>query len=220
MGSDDAPHDAPADASHLTPEEKRGPRTLHVALLLLAVLLVVSVVSNPEMVLPRDSTLHGAHHTDEAAGLEIPVPVGWRADGPEAAEFGTTRMVPTGTGEALSVRILAGRMEPGNAAAAIADDQGAATALAEIVQQYVLGVTGTRDDVRIAPVESELGEGTAVSYVVVPTDGAEGSGGLVYAAVFGEGEERSWLAYLSTSQNSSPSPRWVDRLVGNIQRAG
>lgn len=215
MGSDDAP----ADASRLTPEEKRGPRTIHVALLLLAALLAVSVVSSPEMVLPRDSTLHGQRHVDEVSGLDVPVPVGWRVDDSGAAEFGSVRMAPTGTGQALSTRILAGRLDPGNAAAAIADDQGAATALAELVQQYVLAVTGTRDDARVADVSNDLGTGVSVSYVVVPTDGGEGTGGLVYAAVFGSGSERSWLAYLTTSQTSAPGPSWVDRLVGNVRRA-
>jgi len=214
MGSDDAPAD---HASHLTPEERRGPRTIHVALMLLAALLVVSTVSDPELVLPRDSTLSGAHHADEESGLDVPVPVGWRVD--DEAAFGSVQMVPLGTGNALSTRLLAGRLEPGNAAAAISDDRGAATALAELVQQYVMGVSGTRDDLRMVDVANDLGTGASVSYVVVPTDGDEDGGGLVYAAVFGSGDERSWLAYLTTSQTSTPGPGWVDRLVGDVRRA-
>ena len=115
MGTDDAPvpeyaadyspapDDAP-DASHLTPEEKRGPRTVHVALGLLAFLLIVAVATNPASVLPRDSTLHGEHHLDVDSGLELSVPVGWRVV--SDAELGSLQIVPVGTGHALETRIL------------------------------------------------------------------------------------------------------------------
>ena len=214
MGSDDS---APADASHLTPEEKRGPSTLHVALLLLVALLVLSVLTSPEKVLPRDSTLHGAHHADEESGLDVPVPVGWKVQ--SAPVFGSVQIVPTGTGQALSTRILAGRLDPGTAAAAISDDRAAAMVLAETVQQYVMKVAGLRDDLRFADVENEIGPGASASYVVVPTEGGEGAGGLVYAAVFGSGADRAWLAYLTTSQTSTPGAGWVDRLVADVREA-
>lgn len=203
------------DASHLTPEEKGGPTTLHVALALLAALLVAAVIANPQSVLPRDSTLHGEFQLDEESGLEIPVPVGWRARG--TSEFGTMELLPTGSGRALDTRILVGVLEPGIAAAAIADDQGAATAMAETIQQYVLRVPGTQDDRRAAPVENEAGDGTSISYVVIP-EGIEdtAAGGLVYTAVFGNGHQRWWVAYVTTSQHSSPGAGWMDRIVANI----
>lgn len=226
MGSDDspasdhapAPDDAP-DASHLTPEEKRGPRTIHVALALLAALLIVAVASDPASVLPRDSTLHGAHHLDEESGLEIAVPIGWQIIG--QPEIGSIQMVPVGSGHALDTRIIAGVLEPGIAAAAIADDQGAATALAEIIQLYLLGVTGTRDEQRVAGVVNEAGDGASVSYVLVP-DGAEDAtaGGLVYAAVFGSEGRRWWVAYVTTAQQSTPGPRWMDRIVNDVRLPG
>lgn len=227
MGSDDspgpefaadytpAPDDAP-DASHLTPEEKRGPRTIHVALGLLALLIVVSVATTPEAVLPRDSTLHGSYHADEESGLEMVVPVGWRAR--ENSEFGSLELVPIGSGRAQNTRIFAGTLEPGIAAAAIADNEGAATALAETVQQYILGVTGTRDDRRTTVVENEAGTGVSVSYVVVPEDPARADdGGLVYAAVFGTPGERWWVAYVTTAQQSSPGIRWMGRIVDHVR---
>lgn len=227
MGSDDstgpefaadytpAPDDAP-DASHLTPEENRGPRTIHVALGLLALLIVVAVATVPESVLPRDSTLHGDYHLDQASGLEIVVPVGWRARAD--AEFGSLELVPVGSGRAPDTRILAGALEPGIAAAAIADNEGAATALAETIQQYVLGVTGVRDDRRTATVENEAGSGASVSYVVVPDDPARlDAGGLVYTAVFGVPEQRWWVAYVTTEQQSSPGARWMGRIVEHVR---
>ncbi|MFN3338501.1 MAG: hypothetical protein ACK40Z_02255 [Dietzia sp.] len=226
MGSDDspasdhapAPDDAP-DASHLTPEEKRGPRTIHVALALLAALLIVAVASDPASVLPRDSTLHGAHHLDEESGLEIAVPIGWQIIG--QPEIGSIQMVPVGSGHALDTRIIAGVLEPGIAAAAIADDQGAATALAEIIQLYLMGVTGTRDEQRVTGVLNEAGDGASVSYVLVP-DGAEDAtaGGLVYAAVFGSEGRRWWVAYVTTAQQSTPGPRWMDRIVNDVRLPG
>lgn len=210
-----SPDDAP-DASHLTPEEKRGPRTIHVALALLAALLLVSVATDPASVLPRDSTLHGQHHRDEASGLEIAVPVGWQIL--DAPEFGTVQMVPVGSGRALDTRILAGALEPGIAAAAIADDQGAATALAEIIQVYVMGVTGSRDELRTSEVRNGAGEGAAVSYVVVPEGPADASaGGLVYTAVFGSPAQRWWVAYVTTAQQSSPGISWIDRIVDDVR---
>ena len=227
MGSDDspgadfaadyapAPDDAP-DASHLTPEEKRGPRTSHVALGLLALLIIVAVVTTPEAVLPRDSTLHGSYHVDEESGLEIVIPVGWRAR--ENAEFGSLELVPVGAGRAQDTQIFVGTLEPGTAAAEIADDEGAATALAETVQQYVLGVTGVLDDRRTTVVENEAGTGASVSYVVVPDDPAKAdAGGLVYAAVFGTPDKRWWVAYVTTAQQSSPGPRWMSRIVDHVR---
>lgn len=229
MGTDDAPvpeyaadyspapEDAP-DASHLTPEEKRGPSTVHVALALLAGLLIVAVATNPASVLPRDSTLHGAHHHDEESGLEIQVPVGWRVI--DDAEFGTLQMRPVGTGRALDTRILAGPLDPGIAAAAIADDRGAATALAETVQMYVLDVTGTRDEERVVDVDNQVGTGAAVSYVVAPEGIADqDSGGLVYVAVFGSEGRRWWVAYVTTAQQSAPGIRWMDRMVDHVRLA-
>lgn len=229
MGSDDsegpeyaadytpAPDDA-IDASHLTPEEKRGPRTIHVALGLLAALLLVAVITDPTSVLPRDSTLHGALHTDQTSGLEIPVPVGWHAIGDP--ELGSVRLIPAGTGHALDTRILAGTLDQGIAAAAISDDEGAATALAETVQQYVLGVSGTRDERRISEIDNEAGEGAAVSYVLVPENPeAAGDGGLVYSAVFGSEGRRWWVAYVTTAQQSTPGPPWMDRIVNDIRLA-
>lgn len=209
-----APDDAP-DASHLTPEEKRGPTTLHVALALLGALLIAAVAANPSAVLPRDSTLHGENHVDEESGLEIAIPVGWRVR--ENATFGTMELVPTGSGQALDTRILVGTLEPGIAAAAIDDDLGAATALAETIQQYLLNVSGARDDRRTTPVENNAGDGSAISYVVIP-DGIEDTtaGGLVYSAVFGSDQRRWWAAYVTTSQHSAPGVRWMDRIVSNI----
>lgn len=203
------------DASHLTPEEKGGPTTLHVALALLGALLIAAVVANPPSVLPRDSTLHGEHQLDEGSGLEIPVPVGWRVRG--TSELGTMELLPTGSGRALDTRILVGELEPGIAAAAIADDQGAASALAETIQQYVLRVSGTQDDRRTTTVENEAGDGSAISYVVIP-EGIEdtAAGGLVYTAVFGDDHQRWWVAYVTTSQQSSPGARWMDRIVASI----
>lgn len=227
MGTDDAPvpeyaadytpaPDDAQDASHLTPEEKRGPSTVHVALALLAALLVVAVATNPAAVLPRDSTLHGDYHVDEASGLELQVPVGWRVS--EAPEFGTVQMRPVGTGHALDTRILAGPLEPGIAAAAITDDQGAATALAETIQLYVLGVPGSRDEQRSVPVDNEAGTGAAISYVLVPGDVADqDSGGLVYTAVFGSEGTRWWVAYVTTAQQSAPGIQWMDRIVDNVR---
>ena len=230
MGTDDAPvpeyaadyapapDDAP-DASHLTPEEKRGPRTVHVALGLLASLLIVAVATTPASVLPRDSTLHGEHHVDEESGLELAVPVGWRVV--SDAEIGSVQLVPVGTGRALDTRILAGALEPGIAAAAISDDQGAATALAETIQLYVLGVSGIRDERRVTRVDNDLGTGAAVSYVVVPDEFADlDSGGLVYTAVFGEEGRRWWVAYVTTSQQSAPGVKWMDDIVDGVRPAG
>lgn len=230
MGTDDAPvpeyaadyapapDDAP-DASHLTPEEKRGPRTVHVALGLLALLLIVAVATTPASVLPRDSTLHGEHHVDEESGLELAVPVGWRVV--SDAEIGSVQLVPVGTGRALDTRILAGALEPGIAAAAISDDQGAATALAETIQLYVLGVSGIRDERRVTRVDNDLGTGAAVSYVVVPDEFADlDSGGLVYTAVFGEEGRRWWMAYVTTSQQSAPGVKWMDDIVDGVRPAG
>lgn len=210
-----APDDAP-DASHLTPEEKRGPRTVHVALGLLAALLVAAVATNPASVLPRDSTLSGTYYVDEGSGLELQVPVGWRViDDPE---FGSVQLRPDGTGRALDTRILAGPLDAGIAAAAITDDQGAATALAETIQLYVLGVSGTRDEQRVVPVDNEAGTGAAISYVVVP-DGIpdQDSGGLVYTAVFGSEDSRWWVAYVTTAQQSAPGVRWMDRVVDHVR---
>lgn len=229
MGSDDsdgpeyaadytpAPEDA-SDASHLTPEEKRGPRTIHVALGLLAALLILAVATDPTSVLPRDSTLHGAHYTDETSGLKIAVPVGWRALG--EPELGSVRLVPVGTGHALDTRILAGTLDPGIAASAISDDEGAAIALAETVQQYVLGISGTRDEKQVTEIENDAGDGAAVSYVLVPDDAATtDAGGLVYAAVFGSQGSRWWVAYVTTEQQSTPGTRWMDRIVNDIRLA-
>ena len=210
-----APDDAP-DASHLTPEEKRGPSTVHVALGLLALLILVAVVTTPESVLPRDSTLHGDFYVDEMSGLEIVVPVGWRPA--SEAEFGSLELVPSDSGAGSDTQIFAGTLEPGIAAATISDPEGAATALAETIQQYILGVTGIRDDRRTHEVENDAGTGAAVSYVVVPDDPAQAdSGGLVYAAVFGNGDERWWVAYATTSQQSSPGPRWINGIVDNVR---
>ena len=215
--SDDVPDIT--DANRLTPEERRGPRTLQVALFLLAALLLVSVATNPAAVLPRDSTLAGDHHLDEESGLEIAVPVGWRVkSGPD---FGSVEMVPTGSSGSHGTRILAGRLEPGNAAAAIDDDRQAAITLAETVQQYVLQVDGTRDEQRTAEVRNEAGGGRSISYIVVPSVlHQEDEGGLVYTAVFGEGDERWWLAYLTDTQRSAPGSPWVDRIVNDIRLAG
>ncbi|AVM64264.1 hypothetical protein M3B38_14560 [Dietzia cinnamea] len=230
MGTDDAPvpeyaadyspapDDAP-DASHLTPEEKRGPRTVHVALGLLAFLLIVAVATNPASVLPRDSTLHGEHHLDVDSGLELSVPVGWRVV--SDAELGSLQIVPVGTGHALETRILAGALEPGIAAAAIADDQGAATALAETIQLYILGVSGIRDERRVTRVANDAGTGAAVSYVVVPDEFADlDSGGLVYTAVFGSEGRRWWVAYVTTAQQSAPGVKWMDKIVDSIRLPG
>lgn len=216
MGSDD---DAPApDASHLTPEEKRGPSTLHVALFLLATLLIVSVLTDPASVLPRDSTLDGASHVDDVSGLEIPVPVGWRVR--DGAEFGSIEIVPVDSGSDPDTKILAGVLQSGTAAAAISDDQGAATALAETLQLYVMGIEGERDDLHTADVSNDVGEGKSSTFVVVPTSpGDEDSGGLVYTAVFGTDNQRWWLAYLTSSQGSAPNPSWVAQIVGDVALA-
>ena len=210
-----APDDAP-DASHLTPEEKKGPRTIHVVLAMLAALLIVAVAADPASVLPRDSTLDGAHHLDQESGLEVPVPVGWQVE--DDPGFGTIQIVPTGSGPHPETQILAGVLEPGIAAAAIADDQGAATALAETVQQYILGVSGTRDDKHSSSVDNDAGRGAAIAYVVVPTGEEEAhAGGLVYAAVFGSEGRRWWMAYISTSQQAAPGTRWMDRIVDDVR---
>lgn len=212
MGSDDAPE---PDASRLTPEEKHEPRTLHVALFLLAALLLVAVVTDPASVLPRDSTLHGDNHLDEASGLEIVVPVGWRAS--TSSEFGSVQLVPTGSGRYPSTRILAGRLHEGTPAAAFPDHAEAATELASTIQLHLMGVEGARDDLRTEEVENDAGDGASVSYVVAPTDPSEeDSGGLVYVAVFGDGDDRWWVGYVTSSQGSAPGPRWVDGIVGGI----
>src|SRR5699024_11625184 len=93
------------------------------------------------------------------------VPVGGRVkSGPE---FVSVEMVPTGASGSNGTRILAGRLEPGNAAAAIDDDRQAAITLAETVQQYVLQVDGTRDEQRTAEVRNEAGGGRSISYIAV-----------------------------------------------------
>ena len=212
------PDDAP-DASHLTPEEKSGPRTIHVALAMLALLLVVAVSADPASVLPRDSILDGAVHVDPESGLELPVPVGWRVE--EDPGFGSVQLVPDRSETRPEAQILAGVLEPGIAAAAISDDQGAATALAETVQQYILGVSGTRDDMRRSTVDNPAGRGAAVAYVVVPSGTEDAhAGGLVYAAVFGTQNQRWWIAYTSTSQQSAPGTRWMDRIVDDVRPVG
>lgn len=212
---DTAPEDETPDASHLTPEEKRGPRTIHVAIGLLTLLIVVSVINSPESVLPRDSTLAGNYVADASSDLEIVVPVGWESV--DDVEFGSLELVPVDSGNDPETRIFAGALDSGMPAAAIADNEGAATALAETVQQYILGVRGIRDDKRTFDVVNELGTGAAVSYVVVPEDPAQvADGGLIFAAVFGTPEERWWVAYMSTSQQSAPGPRWMSRIVNSI----
>lgn len=215
MGSDDAPE---PDASHLTPEEKHGPRTIHVALALLATLLLVAVVTDPASVLPRDSTLHGDQHLDEASGLQISVPVGWRAS--SRSEFGSVQIAPTGAGRHPDTRIVAGRLEAVSPASAFPDHREAAEALAETIQLHLIGVEGARDDIRVEEVENDAGEGASFSYVVAPRAPAEEeSGGLVYVAVFGEGDDRWWVGYVTSSQGSAPGPGWVDRIVGGIRVA-
>lgn len=145
--------------------------------------------------------------------------MGWQII--DEPEFGTVQMVPVGSGHALDTRILAGVLEPGIAAAAITDDQGAATALAEIIQLYVMGVTGSRDEMRTSEVRNDAGDGAAVSYVVVPEGPADPSaGGLVYTAVFGSEQERWWIAYVTTSQQSTPGTRWMDRIVDDVRLPG
>lgn len=212
---DAAPEDDTPDASHLTPEEKKGPRTIHVAIGLLALLIVVAVTNDPESVLPRDSTLAGNYISDESSELEIVVPVGWEPV--DDVEFGSLELVPVDSGNDPETRIFAGPLEPGTPASAIADNEGAATALAETVQQYILGVRGISDDKRTFEVENELGTGAAVSYVVVPDDPAQVTdGGLVFAAVFGTRDQRWWVAYVSTAQQSAPGPRWMSRIVNTI----
>ena len=212
MGSDDAP--AP-DASRLTPEERTGPRTIHVALLLLGALLLVAVVTDPASVLPRDSTLHGDQHLDEVSGLEITVPVGWRAS--SRSDFGSVQIAPSGAGRNPDTRIVAGRVDAGTPAAAFPDHGEAAAVLADAIQQHLMGVEGARDDLRIEEVENDAGDAETISYVVAPRDPTdEESGGLVYVAVFGTDEDRWWVGYVTSSQGSAPGPGWVDRIVSGI----
>lgn len=212
MGSDDAPE---PDASRHTPEEEHGPRTIHVALFLLAALLLVAAVTDPASVLPRDSTLHGDQHVDEASGLVISVPVGWTASG--RSEFGTVQIAPTGAGRHPDTRIVAGSLDDGSPAAVLPAHRDAAEELAETIQLHLIGVQGARDDLRIEEVSNDAGEGTSFSYVVAPRDPTEEeSGGLVYVAVFGEGDQRWWVGYVTSSQGSAPGPGWVDRIVGGI----
>ena len=57
----------------------------------------------------------------------------------------------------------------------------------------------------------------AARHLVIP-EGIEdtAAGGLVYTAVFGNDHQRWWIAYVTTSQQSSPGARWMDRIVASI----
>ena len=163
--------------------------------------------------LPRGTTILGEMHSDHIAHLEIPVPVGWESV--PTPEFGSSEMNSVGESSTNKGSILLGPMDDTLAASAISDDSGAAIALAETIQTYLLKVDGVRDEERSVPVDNEVGKGRAYSYLVSPEDG-NGEGGMIYVAVFGSGPERTWLAYVSRTPSQSPEPRWVDRIVHEV----
>lgn len=204
------PHPEPAAR---TEERRRGPSTLAVSLFMIAALLASSVASDPTTVLPRDTTILVERHPDRAAGIEIPMPVGWQSTGTPA--FGSTELEPTPGESAYRATILAGRLGPDVPASAITDDRGAATALAETIEEYVLHISGTRDEQRDVEVHNGVGAGHATSFVVSPNGGDTG-GGLVYVAVFGDGADRAWLAYITETPSDAPEPRWMDRVVHDV----
>lgn len=198
-----------------TAVRRRGPSTLFVALLLLTALIAASVAEDPETVLPRDTTILVERHADPEAGITIPVPVGWApVDDPV---FGSTQLVPGAGKSDYQARILAGRLGPDIPAAAISDDQGAATALAETVVSYVLGAQGQRDDQREVDIANKVGNGHATSYIMLPSGVTGDAGGLVYVAVFGPSGDRRWVVYITETPTKAPSARWVDRIVHDIE---
>ena len=166
----------------------------------------------------------GEDHVDTESGVVVRVPEGWRVEEGELV-FGTTALSPvdadpeSGPGSL----VLVGAMGPELFAAQAQDTEQAAVVLASGMGEFFLPVPGERTDIRQEELSGPYGEGSAVSYRVVPSDpgllGPEGA--LVYAAVMNDSTGGAfWLTYIGSPGDGSPvSPdaRWADRMAEHLR---
>ena len=194
---------------------------------------VLTVVVSQKTYAPGERTLSpkiqvaaGSDHIDEATGLAIRVPEGWQAESGDLL-FGTTALIPEkvstdgGAGGLVFIGALTEEMLGGQEV----NNEQAAYALASAIGQTVLPVPGQPTDESLEPISSRVGDGSALSFRVIPMAqqamlGPEGA--LIYTAVVGEGDDRYWLTYIgSPADGSMDSPRaeWADEIVERFRPA-
>ena len=219
----------------------RGRIILSVAVVaLLAVVAAVATVvissatydPTPRTLSPKTQVAAGSDHVDAEAGVEVRVPEGWRVE-PGDLVYGSTALVPEPVdglppGQTGGGIVLVGALTPNLFAAHETDNQRSAAAMSSGMGEYFLPVPGQRTEQRMEEISSDLGDGWAMSYRVVPdrslgATSATGAaaGGLVYAAVVGEGEQRYWLTYVGTPGDGameSPGREWADEIVERLHR--
>lgn len=213
-------------------------RGLTIAVIVLVALLAmiaaaVTVVVSQRTYGPSERTMSaktqvaaGPDHTDPAAGLTVRVPAGWDANS-GAMPFGTTALLPEGasTSRGAGGIVFLGALTPEMLAGQDVSNEQAAFSLATGIGQAVLPVPGRPTQERIEEISSSVGDGTALSFRVIPSVqqpmiGPEGA--LVYSAVVGEGDSRFWLTYIATpGDGSMDSPRaeWANEIVERFELA-
>lgn len=206
-------------------------------IVLVAVLAVVAavatVVISQKTYAPSERTLSaktqvaaGSEYTDEAAGLVVRVPEGWRA-APGGVVFDSTILEPEEVLEDGSPGgvVFIGHLTSQTLPSPQVTNEELATELASGYGQTMLPLPLQPVSETVEEISSRAGDGVALSIRVAPAvqpDLFGPDGALIYAAVVGEGDSRYWLTYVGVPADgsmSSPRAEWADEIVERFRPA-
>lgn len=213
----------------------RGRAVLLVVLVVVLAVLaaVATVVVSQKTYAPTERTLSaktqvaaGSEYVDEAAGLSLRVPMGWRA-GPGGAMFESTVLQPeeAPAGGAAGGVVFVGKLTPEMLGTEEISKEGLAFELASLYGQTVLPVPAQPVNDQLEEISSRVGDGVALSFRVVPLMEQEmlgPEGALVYSAVVGEGDGYYWLTYVGVPADGamdSPRAEWAEEIVERFRPA-
>lgn len=210
------------------------------AVLLIVLVAVLAVVAAVATVLisqktysPTERTLSakiqvaaGSEHVDEAAGLVIRVPEGWRAVPGgmmlESAILEPEKVLEDGSPGGL---VFIGELTPEMLGSQDVSNEDIAAELASGYGQTLLPFPLQSVSENTEAITSRAGDGVALSFRVVSAMQPESfgpEGALIYSAVVGEGDSRYWLTYIGIPADGSmysPNAEWADEIIERFRPA-
>lgn len=218
-----------------TSSSGRGRAVLLIVLVavLAVVAAVATVVISQKTYAPTERTLSGkiqvaagSEYVDEAAGLVVRVPEGWRAV-PGGMMLESTILEPEQTLEDGSPGglVFIGELTPEMLVDKEITNEAIAAELASGYGQTLLpsplqSVSEDREEI-----SSRAGDGVALSFRVVSAmqpDSFGPEGALIYSAVVGEGDSRYWLTYIGVPADGSmysPDAEWAGEIIERFRPA-
>lgn len=194
---------------------------------------VATVVISQKTYAPTERTLTGkiqvaagSEYVDEAAGLVIRVPEGWRAE-PGGMMLESTILEPEEVPEdgGPGGIVFIGELTPEMLGDPQVSNEAIAAELASVYGQAFLPLPLQAVSENSEEVTSRAGDGVALSIRVTAAMQPEmfgPEGALIYSAVVGGGDSRYWLTYIGIpADGSMDSPRaeWAGEIIERFRPA-